>query len=483
MDINRVLFGHLTGTKGIEHSFEDLDVNHDGVINEKDKTLAGENQALTSAITILLNEPDSEENVEILADFVAEDTAITENIGSKAQTAVILTQLEITKLNDKQVEIQKEAEKKQKEMESKQKKIEAKQKEYEFLVKEAQNNNDNSKVTYITDLQVEIKFLSNEVEEIKLDIEDLERKYDSNVLLLSSLNMTLEQNETKVIVSDNAQQKNNIQSNLLSDDTYTEETVNSITGEKETCVYDKKTKRILSKTETYHVDANNPDKYKPEKKVGKGTDYDVTHTITYQYNDDGSYIEITRDTRNGRGIVGCGKKSISETTVKKYDSNGNEVKNNASMKTCLGSGASVDTKGRIKVNPVVNKETYQYKNEIKTEGTSFVVFASSGCGLCQNMHSYLTDNPAGQEQIQQLDLMGINIVWADSSDGGVDEAAKIAKSLNVGVNEETGNVGLPIIVKYENGKPTGIVDCFGITVNSKSFSDYLLNNVVSERKK
>ncbi|MCR4881121.1 MAG: hypothetical protein K6A44_04120 [bacterium] len=121
-------------------------------------------------------------------------TSVSDNSSSSA--AIALTQLEISKLNDKQDEIQEEISAKQKELESKQNKIEEKQAELDALVKEAQNNNDNSKLSEITDLQAEIKSLSADIEELISSIEELESDYRANSLTLSSLSNTLESQQT-----------------------------------------------------------------------------------------------------------------------------------------------------------------------------------------------------------------------------------------------------------------------------------------------
>jgi len=273
---------------------------------------------------------------------------------------------------------------------------------------------------------------------------------------------------------------NNIFTEDENDSTYIQTTKDEETGTTIVSTYDKATGKILSKTETYHVDKNNYDKYWEDKKTNERTNYNVTHEVQYQYNDDGSVTEITRETRDGIGVWGAGKHCSSKTSVKKYDQDGNEITSNAEMKSCFGTGAVQGNYGilGVAIDPTKNNETYQYKNEIKDKGTTYVIFGQTGCGVCNGITSYLSNNKTGQQQIKDLDLLGINVVYADLSDGGMDEAVTLAKNLNLGINEETGNIGLPIIVKYVDGKAVGCVDCSGITDMSTSMSDYLLNNVV-----
>ena len=58
MEINKITFENMENL-GITQSFEDLDVNNDGVINEKDKSVAT-NSTVKNAINTLLNNVDDE---------------------------------------------------------------------------------------------------------------------------------------------------------------------------------------------------------------------------------------------------------------------------------------------------------------------------------------------------------------------------------------------------------------------------------------
>ena len=69
MEIDKILFGRLAETKGVENSFEDLDVNGDNVIDEKDAQAAADNQAITSQITNILNYADEEAELSLDVDF------------------------------------------------------------------------------------------------------------------------------------------------------------------------------------------------------------------------------------------------------------------------------------------------------------------------------------------------------------------------------------------------------------------------------
>ena len=59
MEINRILFGQLNNGK-IDKSFDDLDVNHDSVINDEDLSLSAD--YLVSMLKNISEERDSDEN-------------------------------------------------------------------------------------------------------------------------------------------------------------------------------------------------------------------------------------------------------------------------------------------------------------------------------------------------------------------------------------------------------------------------------------
>ena len=93
MDISKIQFGQLSQSKDIEKAFEDLDVNNDGVINEKD-TAAATNKALSAEITNLLNEVDNDADVEILGDFVDDTNSVKSSaISVKNTLADIMSRL------------------------------------------------------------------------------------------------------------------------------------------------------------------------------------------------------------------------------------------------------------------------------------------------------------------------------------------------------------------------------------------------------
>ena len=109
MEINKILFEQLAGTKGIENPFEDFDVNNDGVINEEDAAISASNQALSQQITNLIGQVDCDEDVKIIGDFVENEiptnTVTSVNTASNAsitQGAVAITQLEINKISKEQ---------------------------------------------------------------------------------------------------------------------------------------------------------------------------------------------------------------------------------------------------------------------------------------------------------------------------------------------------------------------------------------------
>ena len=79
MEINRILFGQLNNEK-VSKSFDDLDINKDGVISEKDIS-ATENIPLKSAIASVLNSVDTDDNIEL----VENGTNITAKAGSSAE--------------------------------------------------------------------------------------------------------------------------------------------------------------------------------------------------------------------------------------------------------------------------------------------------------------------------------------------------------------------------------------------------------------
>lgn len=80
MEINKILFEQLAGTKDLEKSFENFDVNGDNVINEQD-VASTSNKVLALEISNLLNEVDTDEEATIIDD-IEED----EGINSASQT-------------------------------------------------------------------------------------------------------------------------------------------------------------------------------------------------------------------------------------------------------------------------------------------------------------------------------------------------------------------------------------------------------------
>ena len=74
MEINKILFEQTAEKKGIEKSFDELDVNSDGVINEKDEILAPGND-IKNVIENLLK-PDEEEKIILLNN---ENTAVNKS--------------------------------------------------------------------------------------------------------------------------------------------------------------------------------------------------------------------------------------------------------------------------------------------------------------------------------------------------------------------------------------------------------------------
>lgn len=76
MEINRVIFEQLAQSKGIDKSFEDFDVNNDGVISDEDINITGENQALAFEIANLLNLVDEESDLAEDANFENENIDI-----------------------------------------------------------------------------------------------------------------------------------------------------------------------------------------------------------------------------------------------------------------------------------------------------------------------------------------------------------------------------------------------------------------------
>jgi len=82
MDIDKILFGQLSQTKGINNPFEDLDVDKNGVINEEDANCATSDD-IKSAINNLLQSEDTEEVT------LADDAEFDENENVSSSDNVI----------------------------------------------------------------------------------------------------------------------------------------------------------------------------------------------------------------------------------------------------------------------------------------------------------------------------------------------------------------------------------------------------------
>ncbi len=282
MEIDKILFGQLVETKGIENPFEDFDVNNDGIINEEDAAVAASNQALSEQITNLLNSDDEETTLVDEADFDENEITTVSNIKTNtfysSQARLALTQLEINKLNDEQTKIQEDITKAQKELEAKQKRIEEKKEELDTLIKEAQNSNDNSKAVQITDLQAEIKQLSSDIEELVSSVEKLESDYKTNSISLTSLSNSLEVQQTVLM-----QEISEVNSS---------ETVNGITASNEVNATTSTTKKEVKTMEEYKEILDCKFNELLEKFCGDGD-----AAKQYVKNNLGEFMDVTGDGR------------------------------------------------------------------------------------------------------------------------------------------------------------------------------------------
>ena len=167
MDISKILFNSLK-TDNIKSSFEDLDVNNDGVINNADMD-AAKNTDIAKEILTLLNSVDTESEI-------IENADPTDGIISYSRTLSNHTQNELDEISEKISEKEEEYKKLQDELEEK-------QEEYAKISKNIENSNNEdeaiSQQTIISNLSSEIKLLNNNLQTLDSDISSLKSQYET----------------------------------------------------------------------------------------------------------------------------------------------------------------------------------------------------------------------------------------------------------------------------------------------------------------
>ena len=185
MDISKVLFDYLI-SDNVKTSFEDLDVNADGVINQSD-VLATDNSDIANQIQAILN-------------IVDNDPEIDNNLPI-AQVTAEYSKLLANNTQSRLGEISEEISEKEEEYKNLQAKLEQKQEEYEEISKKIEETSTEDEAVSLQNLAAN---LSSEITSLSADIENLASE-------ISALNTEYE-NKSKQLqlensVSDSVSQK------------------------------------------------------------------------------------------------------------------------------------------------------------------------------------------------------------------------------------------------------------------------------------
>ncbi|MCR4880539.1 MAG: hypothetical protein K6A44_01115 [bacterium] len=147
----------------------------------------------------------------------------------------------------------------------------------------------------------------------------------------------------------------------------------------------------------------------------------------YSYNSDGSYKVTSSDT----GYMGSGKVSVTN-----YDANGKKVK----------AGTTTNT--------ITTSDSSNYKDKLNKEGVTFVIFTGTGCGHCSSLKNNLKSILPATEGLANFTEINIRDAEGNRIDSNSDLMWGLAKKYGAIVDN---TISLPMVVKYVNGKPAGVV--------------------------
>ncbi len=435
MDINKIQFGQLTQSKGINKAFEDLDVNNDGKINQADIN-AAQNNALKAEITNILNMADEESGLDNDADFDADENAKKSSESTQGTTTKTKT------LKDGKVIVYT--------LDASGKKISGKSTDKKGVVREStyNYNSDGSFVkttTNTTTGDVATKTYAANGKPQSSIVKDKNGKaikqinwtYNADgsytkvtTNLTTGATSTREYDASGKLSATNKINKKgqmvNTKVNYNSDGTYTKTSVNKSTKVQTVKTYDAQG-RILSETKTKNYKAG-----KSGGKYGNREAKEIT-TITYTYNADGSYIKksvfegYSKYKNNQNFSLNYG-----DVKVQKFDSSGKEVAEDKSFENCNFQNGK------------------NYKDYVKETGVTYVVVGSQGCGICNSLERMLKNNTGGV--VSSINATGANLVYASNMDNSDrQDLTRQFSALSFGDGRST-----LMLVKYVDGKPVSV---------------------------
>ncbi|MCR4880522.1 MAG: hypothetical protein K6A44_01025 [bacterium] len=430
MDISKIQFEQLSQSNGMDKAFEDFDVNNDGKINQSDIN-AAEDSALKTEITNILHMADEESGLDSDADFDTNENATKSSENAQSTSTSTKTKT----LKDGKVVVYT--------LDASGKKISAKSTDKKGVVREStySYNSDGSFVkttTNTTTGDVATKTYGANGKPQSSIVKDKNGKAIKQISwaynadgsytkittnLTTGVTSTREYDASGKLTSASKINKKgqlvNTKVNYNADGTYTKTKINKNTKAKTVNTYDSSGKIINSVTtsKSKHNDRNN-------------TVDLTTKEVTYSYNADGSYTKktVTKTERNGNSLI------RGDVKVQKFDSNGNEIPEDKSFEDC----------------------TYQngknYKDYIKSNGVTYVVVGSSGCGICNSMERMLKNNSGGV--VSSVNASGANIVYTSNMDNS--EYSALVKQFSA-MHAGDGR-GTLMLVKYVDGKAVSVSD-------------------------
>ena len=426
MEINKLNFEKIKSAE-INFSFEDLDVDGDGVINKKDKDLT-QNTQIFNMITHLLNSTDEEDEFELVDDFDYKNAMKSGNNSAQCLDG-----------------------------------------NCQFTVP-TKTANENAATANLNNLAS-----TNDCP-------------DGSCVFSAATS-------TNTVTSPSASSTRVTNA----DGTYTETTTNA-NGATVAITYNSAGKRISAKTTnadgsvntstykyndngSYTVTTKYSDKTRTTKynSAGKKVSYTdkykngTTKVATFKYNSSGSYSVTIKDKKkktssikkyNAKGKLtsSISKNSKGKTTKKTsytYNADGSYTQTVQNYSSYHNEGVKVtkfDANGKkIKIgtstNAVVEADSSNYQNTLNQNGVTFVLFSSHNCGHCDTIRACLKpilpalDGIANFAEINLYDSEGNRD--KNNGDLGWSFVKKFMGNVDV--------IGLPFVVKFVNGKPTGVV--------------------------